>query len=89
MKLERFDALGGYLCADVLPTGTIWVQVAERPVEPVAVPQVHLLEADDAVAVAHWLLRQALTLGDPRPEVLAALGALQNLADREEAQAGG
>jgi hypothetical protein len=80
--VERFDHLGGLLTMDV-HADTVWLVISEALHGH---PQAHILETDDAVAIAHWLLAQARKLGDPRPEVDVAWAALENLAVQEEAR---
>jgi hypothetical protein len=87
-RTDRYDPFGGRLTLETAPEAGDLIRVAIRVDSPDGASTVlaHYLEAEDAVGAAHWLLRNAYELGDRRPEVATALGTLEALGRREEAQ---
>lgn len=83
---HHFDAMGGEMTTATHET-KVWLVIQEAPTRMGSRQQAHILDRDDCVSLAHDLIRRAYRMGDPRPEVMAALGALANLADREDAEA--
>lgn len=83
---HHFDAMGGEMTTATHET-KVWLVVQEAPNRMGSRQQAHILDAEDCVSLAHDLIRRAFRLGDPRPEVMAALASLANLADREDGEA--
>jgi len=87
MDYAHLDALGGLLVVDdKTPPGKVFLTVSESARSD-AKPQAHVLTPDDCVTLAHDLLRRCYRLDlsdDWDADVLAALGALANIADRQD-----